>query len=124
MRKKLIPLLLLAMLSYLPGEDIKRKDDFVLPEPTEKPLFDLGLQKVKPETGLWLSTAGLLTGGALTLLSMHSTMNNGLNDPGDTAMQRGIALTGSCLIGTAVCALLFSYFQEKRQVSVDFTSKE
>jgi len=117
-------LVFLLMTHVLPAEERKTKSDFIPPPPPERALTETFPRGLSPKTGLWISSAGVLTGLTLSLVTTHNTFNRALDDPGSRNVQRGVVLTGACLIGTAVCMVLTDFFLEEIRKSKKATSEE
>jgi hypothetical protein len=117
MKHCIAALMLIFTVISLPAEKMITKEDFLPPPPLEQPLLELVPGRINPETGIWISTAGILTGMALSLITTHSSLNLIMENPSNPRVQQNIALTGACLIGTAVCTVLLDLFLDKREES-------
>lgn len=117
MRFPAVFLVFLMIAQTLPAEERKTQSDFLAPPADEQPLVSSLAQGISPKTGLWLSSAGLLAGFTLSLVSTHSTLNHAFNDIENPAVQRGIVLTGACLIGSTICMVLTDFFLEEMRKS-------
>ena len=79
----LIPVLLFYLTSAsLSSEEIKTRDDFSPPPPSEKPLTDYLPDHYSDNTGLWISAAGTLGMMGLSLCTAHNTIDKGLRQSG------------------------------------------
>jgi hypothetical protein len=96
------------------AEGVLTQDDFVPPPPEEKELLvDLNLSD--SQGGLYLSYGGVTVGSVCTFISLYSTFDAALSDPGGAEMQTGIILTGTSLIFTAFFSLLTESFRGEQQ---------
>ena len=108
-------LVFLFPLTSLPSDEIKTRDDFTAPLPSEKPLTDYLPDHFSNNTGLWVSAVGTLGMMGLSLYTAHNTIDKGLSNPEGREMQNGIILTGTCLIGTALFAVMVDYFLSEEE---------
>ena len=115
MKRLTLLLVLIYSLAALSSEGIRTREDFSPPPPSEKPLTDYLPDHFSSNTGLWVSTAGTLGLMGLSLFTAHNTVDQGLSNPEGREMQNGIILTGTCLIGTALFAVLVDYFLNEEE---------
>ncbi len=109
----LIFVILTSVIGLLSGQEVKTKNDFVPPQPPEMPLVEFFPSDSDPRIGFILSSAAVITGVSLTYLSVNSTLEKLLEDPGSERVPRGVILTGASFIGAALFAVLTDFFLDQ-----------
>lgn len=97
----------------IPAQQVKTKDDYLPVPAIEQPLTNFIPQKINPETGLWISSAGALLGISLATVMSYNTLNKTLDDPGHQKSQMGVPLIGLGLTLSAVSSVLIGFFLDE-----------
>lgn len=113
MIKRIVVFLLILSFSFaLNGEEVRTKDDFIPPGPGEEPIFPAYFH-VEPETGILLSSLGVLTGVVITLNCSNNIVQQSIDDSESIKLQQNIIGTGVGLIGTGIFAIALDFFISK-----------
>ena len=122
-----ISLVLLGLLLFstaLNADERRNKYDFDPPPPEEAPLSSYLPKDSDGRTELFLSGLGTVCGISFSLIAAGAAVNSGLEDPSAGEFQRDLALTGFCLIGTAVFTVFTDYYLDQYRQKKKSTSKE
>ncbi len=101
----------------LSAEEGRDKFDFDPPPPTERPLTSYLPEDLTDRTGLIVSGTGVAAGITLSLITAGAAVTHGLTGDPDGSFQRDLALTGACLISTAVFTVFTDSFLDRRRQS-------
>ena len=120
-------LFILALLSTLHAEERKTAKDFDPPPPDEKAVMDELPQFKNPAVGFWISTGTTAAGTVLSGAALGYTVKSAL-DRDIPSVNRGIVLTGTGMVLTAVNAVVTDFFLDvwtkKRNKKREATSVE
>jgi hypothetical protein len=120
-------LFILAVLIPLHAEERKTAKDFDPPPPEENAVMEELPQLKNPAVGFWISTGTTVGGTVLSGAALGYTVKSAL-DLDIPSVNRGIALTGTGMVLTAISAVVTDFFLEewtkKRNKTRQATSAE
>lgn len=112
MTRVLFVLFILALLSPLHAQERKTAKDFDPPPPEENAVMDALPQFKNPAVGFWIGTGTTAAGTVLSGIALGYTVKSAL-DLDIPSVNRGIALTGTGMVLTAISAVVTDFFLEE-----------
>ena len=112
MKRVLFALFISALLSPLHAEERKTAKDFDPPPPEENAVMDELPQLKNPAVGFWVSTGTTAAGTVLSGIALGYTVKSAL-DLDTPSANRGIALTGTGMVLTAISAVVTDFFLDE-----------